>query len=57
MAKAPLFKNKIAGAILKGMGAYPVDNKSATGDITAIKTTMKHLKKKERFAFFQKEQD
>ena len=52
MAKAPLFKNKIAGAILKGMGAYPVDNKSATGDITAIKTTMKHLKEERAVCIF-----
>lgn len=50
MAKAPLFKYKIGGAILKALGAYPVHN--ATGDIKAIKTTMFHLKKERGVLIF-----
>lgn len=50
MAKAPLFKNKFFGAILKGLGAYPVNNKSI--DMQAIKTTMKHLKKERAILIF-----
>lgn len=51
MAKAPLFKNKFFGAIMRGFGAYPVDNKSAT-DINAVKTTLSHLKKERAVCIF-----
>lgn len=51
MAKAPLFKNKVFGAIMRGMGAYPVDNQSAT-DINAVKTTLKHLKEERAVCIF-----
>lgn len=51
MAKAPLFKNKLFGALLRSFGAYPVDNKSAT-DLTAVKTTLKHLKDEKGVCIF-----
>ncbi len=52
MAKAPLFNNKFKSAILKSLGAYPVNNKSATGDIKAVKTTLKHLKDERAVCIF-----
>lgn len=42
MAKSPLFDNKIKGAFLKKLGAYPVH--CCSSDIQAVKTTMKLLK-------------
>ena len=50
MAKAPLFENKIFGALLKGLGAYPVHPSSS--DITSVKTTMKHLKDEKAVCIF-----
>lgn len=51
MAKAPLFKNKFKGWFLRCMGAYPVNN-TATTDITAIKSTLQHLKNEEAVCIF-----
>ena len=51
MAKKELFKNKLFGAMLKGFGAYPVDNKSST-DLTAIKTTIKYLNEDKAVCIF-----
>lgn len=52
MAKAPLFKHKLNAAILKGLGAYPVHNTNATGDLKAIKTTLKFLKEEKAVCIF-----
>ncbi|MTI70240.1 MAG: 1-acyl-sn-glycerol-3-phosphate acyltransferase [Firmicutes bacterium] len=43
MAKKELFKNKLFGAFLKKLGAFPVDRKKS--DLTAIKKSLKLLKK------------
>ncbi len=51
MAKKPLFKHKISGAFLKGIGAYPVDYKAAT-DIKAVKQTIKYLKEEKAVCIF-----
>lgn len=51
MAKKPLFNNKVAGAFLKGIGAYPVDYKAAT-DIQAVKQTIKYLKEEKAVCIF-----
>lgn len=42
MAKSKLFKNKFVSWFLKKLGAYPITQNSS--DISAIKTTMTHLK-------------
>ena len=50
MAKKELFKNKLGGAILRSWGAYPIRRGEA--DITAIKTTLRLLKKGKVLAIF-----
>lgn len=50
MAKAELFKNKIAGAILKGLGAFPVER--GTGDTTAIDKAIQTVKSGNVLAIF-----
>lgn len=42
MAKAELFKNKFTALLLKGIRAFPV--RRGTGDISAIKTSLKLIK-------------
>ncbi len=41
MAKAELFKNKLFGALIKKLGAFPVNRGS--GDVSALKTAFKIL--------------
>lgn len=50
MAKAELFKNKFFAMILKDIGAFPV--KRGTGDISAIKTSLKVIKNGEVLGIF-----
>ena len=51
MAKAPLFKKKFNNWFLRALGAYPVNN-TATTDITAVKSTLQHLKNDEAVCIF-----
>lgn len=50
MAKAELFKNKIGGAIIKGLGAFPVER--GTGDTSAIDKAVETVKSGNVFAIF-----
>ncbi|MTI67790.1 MAG: 1-acyl-sn-glycerol-3-phosphate acyltransferase [Firmicutes bacterium] len=50
MAKKELFKNKLFGAILKKLGAFPVNRKKS--DLTAIKNSLKLLKKDNALGLF-----
>lgn len=51
MAKKELFeKNKCFGALLRMLGAFPVERESA--DVSAIKNAIRFLKKGELFAMF-----
>lgn len=42
MAKSELFRNKLFGAILKRLGAFPVQR--GKGDVSAVKTSLRILK-------------
>ena len=42
MSKKELFNIPVIGALVKGLGAFPVDRETA--DITAIKTALTHIK-------------
>lgn len=53
MAKAPLFKNKIAGAILKGMGAYPVNKKLGFEEPVQL-SNYEHSELERKFGFLKK---
>lgn len=50
MAKEELFKNKLFGAVLKAVGAFPV--KRGTGDIGALKSAIKVLGEGGRITIF-----
>jgi len=50
MAKKELFDFKPLGAILRGIGSFPVNRESA--DITAVKNTMNYLKEGEKVVIF-----
>lgn len=50
MAKEELFKNKLFGAVLRAVGAFPV--KRGTGDIGALKSAMKVLADGGRITIF-----
>ena len=50
MAKAELFENKIFGALLKGLKAFPV--KRGKGDITAVKTAVSLLNQGQSICMF-----
>lgn len=50
MAKDSLFKNKLSGAVLKSIGAYPV--KRGGNDIESVKHTLKLLKDKKNIVIF-----
>ncbi len=50
MAKAELFKNKIGGAIIKGLGAFPVER--GTGDTSAIDKAIDTVKSGNVLAIF-----
>lgn len=50
MAKKELFKNKLLGSIIKGLGSFPVDREKA--DITSTKTALKYLKEGEVLGIF-----
>lgn len=50
MAKAELFKNKIGGAIIKGLGAFPVER--GTGDSSAIDKAVETVKSGNVLAIF-----
>ena len=50
MAKSPLFDNKLKGAFLKKMGAYPVH--CCSSDVTAVKTTLKLLREEKAVCIF-----
>ena len=50
MAKAELFKNKIFGALLTALGAFPVQR--GKGDLSAIKAALSRLRNNEIVAMF-----
>lgn len=50
MAKSGLFKNKFSNWFFRSLGAYPVDR--GGNDITAVKTTLKHLKENKKVLIF-----
>lgn len=50
MAKAELFRNKLLGRILLGVGAFPV--KRGAGDISSIKQSLKILREGKVFGIF-----
>lgn len=50
MAKKELFKNKLLGSIIRGLGSFPVDREKA--DITSTKTALKYLKEGEVLGIF-----
>ncbi len=50
MAKKELTKNKLVGTVLHKCGAYFVDRGAA--DVTAVKTTIKHLKEGDKVMIF-----
>lgn len=50
MAKAELFKNKLLGALLKGLGAFPVSR--GTGDTTAIDKAVETVENGDILAIF-----
>lgn len=50
IAKASLFKNKFLGWLLRKFGAYPVNR--GGNDITAVKTTLGHLKNNKHVVIF-----
>ncbi|MGI6161320.1 MAG: lysophospholipid acyltransferase family protein [Christensenellales bacterium] len=50
MAKAPLFKNPVLAAVLRGVHAFPVERGKA--DIKAIKRSIKELENKHVFGIF-----
>lgn len=50
MAKAELFENKIFGAVLRGLKAFPV--KRGKGDVTAVKTAVSLLKQGQSVCMF-----
>lgn len=50
MAKSELFKNKIGGAIIKALGAFPVER--GTGDTSAIDKAVETVKSGNVFAIF-----
>ena len=51
MAKAPLFEKKFNNWFLRTLGAFPVNN-TATTDITAVKSTLQHLKNEQAVCIF-----
>ncbi len=50
MAKEELFKNKIFGALIRALGAFPV--RRGTGDIGALRSAVKLLKSGKRMVIF-----
>ncbi len=50
MAKSELFKNKLFGALIKALGAFPVHR--GKGDIGAIKTSLSILKAEQAMIMF-----
>lgn len=50
MAKEPLFRTKFSNWFLRSIGAYPVHTSSS--DVTAVKTTLRHLKKEKAVCIF-----
>ena len=50
VAKDSLFKNKLLGAYLKGLGAFPI--KRATSDLSAVKTILKVIAEGTPVLFF-----
>lgn len=50
MAKEELFKNKLVGAVLKGLGGYPI--KRGEADLKAIKQTLGYLKDEKAVCIF-----
>lgn len=50
MAKAELFKNKLMGALMRGLGAFPI--KRGEADIKSIKTSLKLLNSGKILALF-----
>ena len=50
MAKAELFKNKFMGALMRGLGAFPI--KRGEADIKSIKTSLKLLNSGKILALF-----
>lgn len=50
MAKCELFKNKMIGAVLNGLGAFPI--KRGEADIKSIKTSLKLLQDQKNIGIF-----
>lgn len=50
LAKKELFKNKLVGGVLKGIGAFPIDR--SKNDLTAIKTALNVLKSDKKLLMF-----
>ncbi len=50
LAKKELFKNKVFGSFLKGVGAVKIDR--STSDVTAIKNVLKLLKNNKKVVIF-----
>jgi len=50
MAKAELFENKLFGAVLRGLKAFPV--KRGKGDVTAVKTAVSLLQQGQSICMF-----
>jgi len=50
MAKAELFENKLFGAVLRGLKAFPV--RRGKGDVTAVKTAVSLLQKGQSICMF-----
>ena len=50
MAKKELFRIKMVGAFLRGIGSFPVDR--SENDIVAVRTTMRYLKNSEKVLVF-----